>query len=245
MEKIIKDFGICFSGQPRCVEKGYEDFLNLFNGLEYDVFGHIWQHDKLLSSWGDQMGWENKQSKVHDATQFVELYKPKKYIIEDYDKTDFYKNTSVSPGYRNPINKVWSSWSQFYSIKKAFEVKEQYENENNVSYKYAIKYRMDHDVEWDKTIVDWENIKKRIDENPKLILVNPGYDWPDGHGCSNLFAIGTSEAMKKYSLVYDNYPEIIKTNQYASYDESNLKVHLEKINDLVVEHCSIHIGVYR
>jgi len=250
---MIKEFAICFSGQPRCIIPAHEDFKLLFEGLEYDVFAHIWNSDELLSSWGHNMGWENKKTNVHTPQEFLELYNPKNYIVENYKETEFFKNTVNSPGYRNPVNKVWSSYSQFYSIKKSFESKKEYEEQNNIEYKYTIKYRMDHDVDFEYSKLNtpdlisksWEYIKRRLDENPNLIITNPGYDWPDGNGVSNLLAIGNTKAMQEYSKVYDYYPSIIRECKYPEYDEANLKYYLENICKIKVETCSINVGVYR
>jgi len=242
----IKDFAVCFSGQPRCLENGYKDFKKLFEGLELDIFAHIWQSDYLLSGWGHNMGWENKQTKVYKAQEFVDMYRPTDYLIEDYSTTDFFRNTIYQPGYRNPINKVWSSYSQFYSIMKSFEVMNKYEEKNNIKYKYVIKYRMDHDVDFENSDINWDKMKKRLDEEQDLILVNPGYDWPNGNGVSNLLAIGTCESMYKYSRAYDYYPWLVKNCPFPDYDEANLKYYIEKVCGLRIESTAgISVGVYR
>jgi hypothetical protein len=241
-----KKFSICFSGQPRCIEPAYDDFKKLFSNIDYDIFAHIWQSNNLLSSWGNNMGWENTQSKFYTAQDFVDLYLPTDYVIEDYDQSIFAKNTSVSPGYRNPVNKVWSSYSQFYSIKRSFEVMRSYQEKNDIEYEYTIKYRMDHDVDFEVTDTDISKITRRLDDNPNLILVNPGYDWPNGHGVSNLFAIGKTETMVKYSLLFDYFPWLQQNCPYTDYDEAKLKMYLEKICGLEVKSdAGISVGVYR
>jgi hypothetical protein len=242
---VIKEFAVCFSGQPRQIHKGHSDFVKLMEGLEYDVFAHLWECKSLLSGWGNNMGWENRQTQIFHPDEFFELYKPALCAKEVYEDTEFYKHTSANSGYGNPVNKFFSSYSQFYSLRQAIQIKEKFESENNLKYKYVLRYRTDAEVEFANSNIDWDSIKKRLDENPNVILVNPGWDWPDGHGCSNNFAIGTSEGMRKYSLLFDNYPSIVRTNPYASYDESNLKMHLEQLNGLKVEHCGIHQGIYR
>jgi hypothetical protein len=250
---MTKDFAICFSGQPRCIDRAYQDFIRLFEGLEYDVFAHIWDSEELLSSWGHNMGFENKKTQVYRAQEFVDLFKPTDYIIEEYNGTQFYQHNAPNLGYRNPVNKVWSSYSQFYSIKKSFEVKINFENKTGTKYKYVVKYRMDHDVDFDYSNLEtqdklkdnWSKILTRLDEDPKLILTNPGYDWPNGNGVSNLLAMGNSEAMDKYSLVFDYYPSIIQSCQFPDYDEANLKFYLQQMCGFNLGDCGIHVGVYR
>lgn len=242
---MIKEIGVCFSGQPRQIHKGHADFIKLMEGQEYDVFAHLWDCEGLLSAWGNNMGWENKQTPFYSPVDFEELYKPIRIKSDDYTKTPFYEQTSNNQGYLNPVNKFYSSYSQFYSLKEAFNVKENYEKETGTKYKYAVRYRTDLEVDFGNSTIDWDSFKKRIDENPNLIMVNPGWDWPNGHGCANHFAIGTSDGMRKYSLLFDNYPYIVQNNPYGSYDESNLKMHLERFCGLKVEHCTINHGIYR
>lgn len=242
---MLKEIGVCFSGQVRQLQKGYNDFIKLMDGQDYDVIAHLWECPHLLSAWGNNMGWENSQTIVHHPNEFIELYNPSKCTYEDYTKTPFFEKTSQNNGYLNPINKFFSSYSQFYCLKQAFIVKDEYEKEMGDTYKYGVRYRTDLEVDFNNSQIDWNSFKERIDKNPNLILVNPGWDWPNGHGCANHFAIGTSAAMKQYSLLFDNYPTIVQSNPFGTYDESNLKMHLEKYCGLVVEHCTIHHGVYR
>ena len=249
----MKEFAVCISGQPRCIYEGERDFKRLFKDLEYDVFIHAWDSNELLSSWGHNMGFENKKTKVYSANELVELYNPKSSLKEEYNASQFYKYNIESQGYRHPTNKVYSSYSQFYSIKKSFDVLSDFEKENNIKYKYAVKYRMDLDVDFDfsKLFTDddisteWIQIKNRLDENPNLIITNPGYDWPNGNGVSNLLAIGNTEAMYKFSKVFDHYPWLLQNCKFPEYDEANLKLYLEQICGLRVESCSINVGVYR
>jgi hypothetical protein len=249
----IKEFAICMSGQPRCIIPAHYDFKKLFNGLEYDVFSHIWDSQELLSSWGHNMGFENKKTNVHNPKEFVDLYEPKNYEVENYKNTIFYNNTVNFEGYRNPTNKTWSSYSQFYSIMKSFDILQEYCVNNDTKYKYVVKYRMDHDVDFefsklftDKEISqEWQQIKNRLNANQNLIITNPGYDWPNGNGVSNLLAIGNFDAMVKYSRVYDYYPWLLQNCRFPEYDEANLKLYLQQICKFEIENCSINVGVYR
>lgn len=249
----MKDFAICFSGQPRCIHEAKKDFDRLFAGLDYDIFAHVWNSAELLSSWGHNMGFENKKTRVYSANDFVELYNPLDCKIEEYDVSQFYKFNADSPGYRNPTNKVYSSYSQFYTIMKSFDVLKEYQEKTQSNYKYAVKYRMDLDVDFDFSKLydesdiskEWIDIKKRLDDNPNLIIVNPGYDWPNGNGVSNLLAMGNTDAMLKFSKLFDYYPWLLENCNFSDYDEAKLKVYLENICGLKVETCSINVGVYR
>jgi len=246
--KIIKkmsDIAICFGGQPRCLDKAFADIKKYFNTEDFDVFAHLWKSDDLLSSWGHNMGFENKQTKVEEPNIFVDLYKPKHFYIEDYKSSSFYNKTSPYLGYRNMTNKIWSSMSQFYSMKKSFDAMVEWEEKNNHKFKYAAKFRMDFDIDWDLTTEPINEIKRRIDEKPNTLFVNPGWNWPNGDGISALLAIGSREVMLKYSLFYEQYLNIIQNNPNWSYDESNIKWYVEKICGIEVEECQISVGVYR
>jgi hypothetical protein len=249
----MKELAICFSGQPRCIDRAFLDFQKLFEGLDYDIFAHIWDSEELLSSWGHGMGWENKQQKVFRAKDFVDLFNPTEYIIDKYDATEFYKHNSPNLGYGNPVNKVWSSYSQFYTIKKSFEVKNNYETKNNLNYKYIVKYRMDFDVDFEysnlttkESILDnWKKTFERLDTDPNLFLTNPGWDWPNGNGVSNLLAVGKSKTMNEYSKLFDFFPKLYEECEFRNWDEAILKLHLEQNCNVNVGDCGIHVGVYR
>jgi hypothetical protein len=249
----MKEFAVCFSGQPRCINESYKDFVKLFDGLDYDIFAHIWDSEELLSSWGHNMGFENRKTKVHKPQEFIDLFQPKNYIIEEYNVTKFYDYNIDSPGYRNPVNKVWSSYSQFYSIMKSFEALREYETQTNSKYKYIVKYRMDHDVDFEFSKLftpeditnEWSEIKEKLDNNPKVIITNPGYDWPNGNGISNLLAMGNSDAMYEYSKTFEYYPWLLQNCKFPDFDEANLKTYLKDVCRFDLDVCNINVGVYR
>jgi len=241
----MKDFAICFNGQVRQLYRGFEDFQNLTKNIEYDVFAHIWEMDELLSGWGHNMGWEFKQTQFQTPQEFIDVYKPVKCSVENYKETSFYKENLNNGGYGNPMNKIYSSLSQFYSLKKSFETLNSYINETGNTYKYVLRCRPDMDIDFNVSKIDWDEIKDRLDKSPNVVLTNPGWDWPNGDGCADFFAIGTLENMNKYSLLFDNYISIYNTNPNRNYNESNMKFHLEKICGLKVENCDIHVGMYR
>ena len=241
----MRDFAICFNGQVRQLYKGFEDFQILTKDIEYDVFAHIWEMDELLSGWGHNMGWEFKKTQFQSPKEFIDTYKPTKCSVENYKETNFYKENLNNGGYGNPMNKIYSSLSQYYSLKKSFETLNSYISETGNTYKYVLRCRPDMDIDFNVSKIDWNNIKERLDKNPNIVLTNPGWDWPNGDGCADFFAIGTLENMTKYSLLFDNYINIYNINPNRNYNESNMKFHLEKICGLKVEHCDINVGMYR
>jgi len=242
---MIKDFAVCHTGQVRQLYRGFEDFQKLTENIEYDVFAHIWEIDELLSGWGHNIGWEFRKTKFETPQEFIDIYKPVKCSVENYKETTFYRENLKHGGYGNEMNKLYSSLSQFYSLKKSFETLNSYINETGNTYKYVLRCRPDIDVDFNISKIDWDEIKDRLDKNPNVVLTNPGWDWPNGDGCSDFFAIGTLESMNKYSLLFDNLISIKIVNPNGAYNESNMKFHLEKICGLKVEICDIHVGMYR
>ena len=77
--------------------------------------------------------------------ELVEIYKPKKYLIEN--QIDF-KQSNLRQ------NSIKSRW---YSTKKSIELKSQYENENNFKYDFVMVYRFDHIFLKDLTFSDFDS----------------------------------------------------------------------------------------
>lgn len=110
------------------------------NGHSVDIFFHNWEPD-------------NEQ-------QIIDLYEPKKYIVEsqiDFDAVA--KNHGVDRSRIDPHRQL-GSWtvnsrsgfgyvgperilSQFYSVQKSIELKREYEREHNFRYDCVIKSRFD------------------------------------------------------------------------------------------------------
>ena len=80
------------SGQPRAKLKESKEEYDVFvSGLESkpDIFGHIWESEKLLSSWGPR-GWLGAAGKEGTTVTFssdetLDVWKPNKCIVENYD----------------------------------------------------------------------------------------------------------------------------------------------------------------
>ena len=88
---------LCFSGEARSFEKGYEYYKkNLLNSLHIvDVYIHTWSFP--------------------ESNKLLELYKPKAYIIEDKPEVgDYNKKYPNTP---EPENRPpWNAYCMFYSM---------------------------------------------------------------------------------------------------------------------------------
>ena len=85
---------------------------------------HIFDHndvDVFIHSWSDEF-----------KDQLLDLYQPKKYIIQE--QIDFKQNT-------HRMNSICSRW---YSTATSVNLKKQYEIENNFVYDMVMLYRFDH-----------------------------------------------------------------------------------------------------
>lgn len=130
---------LCLSGQPRFFAEGYKFFYdNLLKNYDVDIFYHTWFNKedtgKPYTGEAQQYGIGNIEANTDNL--LVELYKPKKCIIETP-----YSPNSMNRDIKNEREKIMLS--MFYSIKQANELKKQYEQENNFKYDCVIRGRFD------------------------------------------------------------------------------------------------------
>jgi hypothetical protein len=82
---------LCFSGQPRYVEKSYEQFSkNILSNNDVDVFAHMWWDESYK---GKSFVWESKDKYPEDYSpmdKFEELFKPKWTFIEAHKPKEFF-----------------------------------------------------------------------------------------------------------------------------------------------------------
>ena len=93
---------LCFSGEPRAFEKGYEYYKrNLLDLHDVDVYIHSWKRERV----------ENEES-------IIDLYKPKGYIFQDKPEIgDYNKRYPNTP---EPENRPpWNAYCMFYSMYKS------------------------------------------------------------------------------------------------------------------------------
>jgi hypothetical protein len=117
---------LCLSGQPRYIDDGFSEInRNLLDRYDIDVFAHTWWDesyaDKEIEFW--QALSYNRKCKWDKDTiiKINNYYKPKKFIYEP--QKEFNILNDVNYALQNPI----APYSMFYSIKKANDLKKQYE----------------------------------------------------------------------------------------------------------------------
>ena len=249
---------ICISGSLRqfvtCYANLQENILNSLdeNGVEYDFF---------LSTWKDEYGYEKINFEDEETFEYaLNLYKPKKYNYEIYSNEKRkklaeesgltkhqkkYKDQKTSGSYKEAVTGgkyANNSVGQLYNIYKANEVKKEYEQENDFTYDYVIRYRFDNmiiNLEKYPKIAFFDFVKT-IEKNhlyfPKTRWYYPrmnhrmGYNDVDhAKKIENLqavpscpddkFAIGHSKEMDTLSSIYPNLSKIIEVGmeEYGGY----------------------------
>jgi hypothetical protein len=174
---------ICISGQSRNFKQSYISLKKHFlDKYDCDVYFHSWKTPTFEST---NFGNGNYQYSLteHDYNELIELYQPKKYILEEpivFDSSGY-----KCPIWRQPLN---NTLSMFYSIYKASQlIKEKYD--------YVVRTRFDIDYSYFNLSLPKEgiNIPKW---NTDIRVKHRGY--------YDVFAIGDSISMKIYSEVFSN-----------------------------------------
>jgi hypothetical protein len=163
---------LCLSGQARCVKQGYEFVKkNLLDGNDVTVFCHVWESPEVVD---------------------IELYKPEALMIEKPLTNDLSKYTNVPPPQPNWKVKdpARAAWNLMYSLKVANELKNVYEDENNMKFDWVIRSRYDFAL---NTPIPFAQL-----DNTKLYVPNcrmtPARDFGNDQ-----FAFSSSENMDKYA----------------------------------------------
>lgn len=175
---------ICISGLIRTGIQAYRSFEQFFGELNADVFFHTWHDTK-------------KESAI------IDLYKPKKYSIQQPFPKDSITNSDDMGSWGNML----------YSIMMSNEMKKKYEIENNFRYDFVIKTRFD---------LIFPNRYKfpNIPIMPRTIYCsggNNGVNHTDyeSHGINDVIFWGDSESMDIATNVFMYYKHraLIANNQ--------------------------------
>jgi hypothetical protein len=150
---------VCLSGQPR---KALETYPYIYNNIiapnNADVFIHM-NYDKDIS-YIEKLHMDNGACVLEKDvdTKIIELYNPKKFLIEpprNFQKPHFHVPEKRVENVQNMNkHKNWTKedarthvvkqmTSMYYSIYKSNELKEVYATENGIAYDYVIRIRFD------------------------------------------------------------------------------------------------------
>jgi len=226
---------ICISGQPRHYEIGYVSFTKaILNRYHPDVFIHTWFDKKRVWESYDRSDPANRRELTENIIYpniprgIKKLYKPKAFIHEpqkqfNLDDSKF----NLAPHSITPFR----LYSQKYSIKKANDLKMEYENKNNFKYDWVIRSRFD---------LDYDLINLDLNQYNKKYIYSNGVEYKvkidTNHGMDDCFAVGSSENIDIYSNLYvylEKYLLKDKLNvaseglTYHHLLENNIKVHYD------------------
>jgi hypothetical protein len=163
---------LCLSGQARCVKQGYEFVKkNLLDGNDVTVFCHVWESPEVVD---------------------IEFYKPEALMIEKPLTNDLSKYTNVPPPQPNWKVKdpARAAWNLMYSLKVANELKNVYEDENNMKFDWVIRSRYDFALNTPIPFAELDNTKLYVPN----CRMTPARDFGNDQ-----FAFSSSENMDKYA----------------------------------------------
>lgn len=153
MEKKFK-IAFCFSGQLREWKAAYPSikrFINLFDD-EPDIFCHVWDFNSTSHAIMFNTG-ENEKYDLEkgELDEFLQTYKPKKYLIEGREKSELisvraYETIKLvhklNQGEDIMDSPYWLA-PQYYGISRVSMLKQEYELENNFTYDVVFRIRYD------------------------------------------------------------------------------------------------------
>jgi len=214
---------VCISGQPR---NALQTFPYIFNNIikpnNADVFIHMHYDQDNLYIEKSHLDKGNCFFEPNLDRQLIDLYNPKKYLIEkprNFQKPNiFLTDKRLENSKKMNSHKNWSDeehrshmvkqlTSMYYSIYKCNELKELYANENGFVYDFVIRVRFD------------------IKPNEPIVcsMLNPNYihyleiGQPD-ELISDWFNLGSNCIMNIYSSLYLNM-EYLNTFLYYKKED--------------------------
>jgi len=154
-----------------------------------------------------------------DISNFIELYNPIHTINEpnininiEYKDIDFNKFKLI-----HPIECIVNYIPALYNKKMVFNIFETYLLNSNKKYDYVILHRLD--------IPGYEINFNDFDKDDNTINIAYGNDFG---GLNDRIIIGTVNAIKKYTTIYDNIIKYLNDG-CAYHGESVNKFHIEKM----------------
>lgn len=216
---------VCLSGQPRWFKKA-QPFLkkNLIDKFDCDVFMHAWFDPKKVGENYSGAAWtRGKTDQILKNTDkhLISKYKPKLSLIEP--QHDYFPSTRPINEYRCTTNGTSANivFSMFYSMCKSFELREQYENENNFKYDVVVRLRYDYVVlETPDFDLDFDN-KVYHTMSPESAYPEKICDW---------FIYGDSSTMSTVSKIFANLDEY--HDKGVGVDGENMLMHHLQVNNI-------------
>lgn len=202
---------LCISGHLRNYIKITDIFSkNILKPLkrmgDVDVFLSTWDTYNPVSSWAAQKYHPELCSKKVDVREMIDIYNPKSYLVENYEKI---KNKFLLKNFSDKLPPVGAlyyyegilttipMWWRIYCCNM---LKTKEEDQNNFKYDIVVRARPD----W------YSKTEFRFEKAPiKGVIYLPNVT-EDLAG--DYFALGDSEAMDKYSNLFFYLNEVLSNN---------------------------------
>lgn len=220
---------ICISGLTRKHDNCLLSIEKYFKDHEVDVFCHTYEVKSIERVVRDT--WSKHETKTYyenldiSITDVISLFKPKEYIIEDYDTISVHYFMPMFLDIMNTRNLIRDNIegnltviSMHYSMMMANHLRRLYQEKTKTEYDVVFRMRYDSDIQFMYPL-----------ENHKLNKLNIPYgsDWNDG--MNDQFAFGPTDMMDKYMDLFPNIVQTIKQClRYAP--EVILRQHLKNQN---------------
>ncbi len=216
---------LCLSGQARFLPLSVEKLKwgVLEKNPDVDVFLHTWfsedQAGKNYSS--AQPAQDSVVGTAHPDTVriLLERYKPKKYVIEPQREFPIAR-TLPSPPEANQEGLM----SMFYSMWKANQLKQEYEDEHAFQYDCVIRTRYDlaYYDQLDLSLFNIQQLQRAIWIPETFQEIRQGT-----RTLSDVFAMSTSENMDAFCGTYPNYVQYVLGDKvYPPFGEDLLGHHV-------------------
>jgi hypothetical protein len=226
---------LCFSGQPRYIERSYQQFeKNILSCNDnVDVFAHLWWDDSYM---GKPFVWESKDrypddysplkdfcDKFKPKSTLVEAHKPKEFFgYDDFPTTSLFDPSMDSDVIRSIVTRQRSQW---YSI--MWSMSHHYLDE----YDFVVRARTD--LTFDKPI-------NFSDYTPdKVYMMDGALQCGGDRHYQDWFWFGPSKYMRKINNTYDKILPFYKNGLRHMHE---LMLHSVSTEDVPGE--ILDLGVY-
>lgn len=207
-----------FRALPFCIHSLNQYVIGAFPNTEIDFFIHTWrrEEDSLGTFPFEERGDWHTQVMVYSHGKGLNTFSPRSYLLDNYDD-------------RHDLKALPRAYSMFYSIKRANDVRKDYEKLLETKYDLVMRYRTDCILNANL----YECIKPYIEEKKSFLCIPKAKlpKRPDGpsdndeESICDWFAIGTPELMDIYCGTYDTWrptglaivPESMLAMQLKSY----------------------------
>jgi hypothetical protein len=213
---------ICFSGQIRTGVESSLNLLNFFgdNFSDCDFFIHTWDINTTKFYNGILPNPEIEKITDENIEKIIGIYNPKNVKVESFNE------------FNDEFPKRYYIAEHWYSFMKSVEMKREFEVENNFTYDYVVKLRLDIIFHPDRRLID--DIKL-LGEN-EFYIENFSNELIDGRLWSDdVYFISNStnmdNASKYFEVAYETY----------NNDSSDLYI----FTDQLLKHNVELVGLYK